>query len=109
MMLQIAPSWARTRGAQKNDEKSYRVCPTCGFRLMEVMPPTPRTYPFSVEHCPVCGYRRDDHGVTTGRHMSRTAKFEALRRWLLDHDLDEGLLQRHYHLSMESFFVEGDL
>ncbi len=87
-------------------EPTYRVCDNCGFRLMEVLPPTRRTYPFPVEYCPICGRRRDDRGTFSGRRLSRGAKLAALRRWLLEHDLDEALLQRHYHLRLEQFFVE---
>ncbi|NPA93509.1 MAG: hypothetical protein GXO56_07505 [Chloroflexi bacterium] len=110
-MLQFglsASSSLRSLGLQA-DEKTYRVCDNCGFRLMEVWPPTRRTYPFSVEYCPICGRRRDDRGVYPGRRMSRGAKLAALRRWLREHDLDEELLRRHYHLRLEQFFVEGAL
>ena len=109
MMLQITPSWTRPNTATWQDGRSYGVCGSCGFRLMEVMPPTRRTYPLSVEYCPICGHRRNDEGVTAGQVLSREAKLAALRRWLLAHDLDEALLQRHYHLSLEAFFVEGAL
>ena len=105
MLLQIAPS--RNRTPVGDAAKTYEVCSYCGFRLMEVLPPSVRTYPLPVERCPICGYRRDDDGVVPGRTLSRVEKVLALKQWLALHDLDEALLQRHYHLSLEHFFVDG--
>ncbi len=110
-MLQVelsVSSSLRLLGLQA-DKKTYRVCDHCGFRLMEVWPPIRRTYPFSVEYCPICGRRRDGRGVHPGRRMSRGAKLAALRRWLREYGLDEESLRRHYHLRSEQFFVEGAL
>ena len=103
MLLQITPSRKRLR--TQNAPKSYEACPHCGSRLMAVLSPSARTYPLPVERCPICGYRRDDEGVTPGRALSHEEKMLAARQWLALHDLDEALLQRHYHLSLEHFFV----
>ncbi len=105
MLLQIAPSRHRSRANEA--PKTYEVCPHCGFRLMEVLSPSPRTYPLPVERCPICGYGRGDDGVTPGKVLSHAEKVRALQQWLALHDLDEALLQRHYHLSLEHFFAEG--
>ena len=84
--------------------RQYRTCPNCGFRLMEVWPPTRGTYPFSVEYCPICGRRRDEHGTFPGRALSDEARLDALRQWLKARRLNERILREHYHLSLERFF-----
>lgn len=109
MMLQVDSSWMRMQTSKAQEEVTYRPCPVCGFRLMEVLPPTRRTYPFSREHCPICGYHRDQHGVKPGRQLSSAAKAAAFKRWMLDHGLDENLLRLHYHISPDAFFVEDTL
>ena len=108
-MLQVDSTWMRMQMTGNREEVVYRPCPVCGFRLMEVLPPTRRTYPFSREHCPICGYHRDEHGVKAGQKMSSAAKAAAFRRWMLDRGLDEHLLRLHYHISSDAFFVEGSL
>ena len=110
MVLQLAPSWLQlTHGEQISSEVTYHVCPTCGFRLMEMAPPTVQTYPFPVETCFVCGYRRDSDGIFAGKSLDRESKLEAVRMWLLRYDLNEDVLQRHYHLSLTAFFADGSL
>lgn len=86
------------------EEKEYRQCENCGFRLMEVLPPTKGTYPLPVEVCPICGRRRDDHGFFPGEKLTPEAKHEAFRRWLISQGLNEDILRSNYHLSMEDFF-----
>ncbi len=85
-------------------EVTYQVCTHCGFRLMHVLPPTRKTFPFPVVYCPVCEMRRDEHGFHPGKNLNEEERREALRRWLLKQGLDEITLAERYRLSLDHFF-----
>ena len=85
-------------------EVTYQVCSHCGFRLMHVLPPTRKTFPFPVVYCPICGLRQDETGFHPGASLSEEEKYDALRRWLQRQGLDEQTLVEHYHLSLDHFF-----
>jgi len=109
MVLPATSLWVQAYDEAQVVEKTYRPCPNCGFRLMEVMPSILDVDAFSVAYCPVCGFRHDSRGKNSGAVLSQEAKREALRQWLRMHDLDEDLLQKHYHLSWTAFFVENSM
>ncbi len=103
-----AMAWAANPEQQKGagEEVAYQTCEHCGFRLLHVLPPTRKTFPFPVLFCPICGFRQDDSGLHPGQTLSREEKFAALRRWLSRQGLDEQTLARHYHLELAQFFEE---
>lgn len=89
---------------EQYEEVTYQVCTHCGFRLMHVLPPTRKTFPFPVVYCPVCEMRRDESGFHPGKTLNDSEKREAVRRWLLKQGLDEQVLAERYRLSLEHFF-----
>jgi len=94
---------------QTTESPAYQTCPYCGFRLMEVWPSTDITSSSRVEHCPICGYQHDIHGLIPAKPMTRAEKLFAFDRWLWRHSLDRRLLQSHYHVRPEQFFSKGAL
>ncbi|MBN1666990.1 MAG: hypothetical protein JW862_07865 [Anaerolineales bacterium] len=83
----------------------YRVCEVCGFRLMRVETVTIHNQALTSIHCPICGFRSGAEGFARGRQLSPDQRRQAFEGWLARHNLSRQILQRHYRLEMESFFV----
>lgn len=83
----------------------YAPCANCGFRLAEVGPPTPITYPFQVVHCPICGMRMDNEGFQAGEALDESGKERALAAWLRRHDYDPEIVHQKWGFSAKEFFT----
>lgn len=83
----------------------YRICSVCGFRLMRVETVTIHRQALTSIHCPICGFRSGADGVFSGQRLSPEQRHQAFEGWLARHNLSRQILQRHYRLEMESFFV----
>ena len=103
-LVQTAPAWEVAQ-SEESTEVHYQICPYCGFRLLHVLPPSRRTFPLVIVYCPICGFRRDEHGFKPGRRLSEEERLAALRRWLQHQGLDERILRESYHLELHQFFA----
>jgi hypothetical protein len=83
----------------------YAPCANCGFRLAEVGPPSPITYPFQVVHCPICGMRMDDEGFQTGESLDETGRQRALAAWLRRNDYDPEIVHTKWGFAAQEFFT----
>jgi hypothetical protein len=89
---------------------SHAPCAKCGFLLSEVGPPTAKTYPFQVVHCPICGLSMDDGGFETGEKMDEETRHIRLAIWLRQHDYDPSTVHERWGFDEAAFFSgEGDL
>lgn len=98
------PPEARTAAATPAAPE-YAPCANCGFRLAEVGPPTPTTYPFQVVHCPICGMRMDDEGFQAGEFLDEAGKDRALAAWLRRHDYDPEIVHQKWGFAAKEFFT----
>lgn len=83
----------------------YAPCANCGFRLAEVGPPTPITYPFQVVHCPICGMRMDNEGFQAGEVLDEAGRERALSAWLRRHDYDPEIVHQKWGFAAKEFFT----
>lgn len=90
------------------DVSAYAPCANCGFRLAEVRPPTPITYPFKVVSCAICGQRMDDEGFILGKSLTPEEKASALGHWLSDHGYDPARVHTRWGFAPDEFFAEPE-
>lgn len=100
---------ARAGGAKvEPDVSAYAPCAYCGFRMAEVRPPTPITYPFKVVSCAICGQRMDDEGFIPGKSLTPEEKASALGRWLSEHGYDPVRVHTRWGFTPDEFFAEPE-
>ncbi|MEX0789067.1 MAG: 6-pyruvoyl-tetrahydropterin synthase-related protein [Anaerolineales bacterium] len=99
------PMSARPPSSTTAAAPEYAPCANCGFRLAEVGPPSPITYPFQVVHCPICGMRMDDEGFQAGESLDEDGRQRALAAWLRRNDYDPEIVHTKWGFAAKEFFT----